>query len=99
MKYRYTYTLGTIEDGDREWFEKVNPSYVCTGETLEERYEEEEGRESGATTYVVMKATGKRWTPYGMCRDCGDHYIIARWSRYDRIDKGTFERTVDVEDR
>lgn len=99
MTYNWTYTVGKLEANENEFFERVNPGYICTGETLEERYEETEGREAGATTYVVMKSKGKRWTPYGMCRDCGDHYIIARWSRYDRIDKKTFKRTVDVEDR
>ena len=103
MKYTWTYKLGTIEESDCEWYERMNPGYKTTGETLEERYEEEQGRDGGATTYVVMKAEGinarRLGTPYGMCRDCGDHYIIAKWSRYDRIDKGTLKRTTDVEDR
>lgn len=47
------------------------------------------------TTYVVF--TGKR-TPYGYVRDCGDHYIKAQYSRYDRIDKNTLEITKDVDD-
>ena len=96
MKYTWTYTVGKLTE-DGEFFEKMNPGYKVTGETLEESYKEEFGRESGGTTYVVM--TGKNRTPYGMCRDCGDHYIIAKWDRYDRIDKGTLKRTVDVEDR
>lgn len=97
MTYTYEYTVGTIEASEIAFFEKMNPGYKCTGETLAERYEETEGREAGGTTYVVMK--GKNRTPYGMCRDCGDHYIIAKWDRYDRIDKGTLKRTVDVDDR
>lgn len=96
MRYNYTYKTGKLENDDRGYYERLNPGYKCTGETLEERYEEVEGRDGGACTYVVMKG---RFTQYGMCRDCGDHYIIARWSRYDRIDKGTFKRTLDVEDR
>lgn len=96
MEYTYTYTIEKLEDDENEFYERVNKGFTCTGETLTERYEETEGREAGSTTYVVMKG---RFTPYGMCRDCGDHYIIARWSRYDRIDKDTFIRSVDVEDR
>lgn len=96
MKYSYTYKTGKLEAGEEKFFEKVNPGFRCTGETLEERYEEAEGRDGGATTYVVMSG---RWTPYGMCRDCGDHYIIAKYSRYDRIEKGTLKRTADVDDR
>lgn len=99
MKYTYTYQVGTLDKDEAEFFERHNPGFECTGETLEEMYEEENGRDGGGTTYAVMRATKQRWTPYGMCRDCGDHYIIARWSRYDRIDKGTFNRTLDVEDR
>lgn len=99
MKYTWTYTIGTLEAGEASYFEKMNKGYKCTGETLEERYTEEQGRDGGATTYVVMKATARQWTPYGMCRDCGDHYIIAKWDKYVRIDKGTLKRTVDVEDR
>lgn len=100
MKYTTTYTIGTIKNEDREWFEKMNDGFKCTGETLEEVFEgrDDDGRlaDGGGTTYVVFKG---RFTAYGMCRDCGNHYIIARWSRYDRIEKGTFERTLDVEDR
>lgn len=96
LKYRWTYRIGELEQSDVEFFERVNPGYKCTGETLEERYEEESGRDGGGTTYAVMKG---RFTPYGMCRDCGDHYIIAKWDKYIRIDKGTLKKTVDVEDR
>lgn len=98
MTYTWTYTVGTIEEADQKWFNEHNEGFKCTGETLEERYEESEGRDSGSTTYVVMKATGRRFTPYQMCRDCGDHYIIAKWDKYIRIDKGTMKKTVDVED-
>lgn len=100
MKYKYTYETGTLEKGDKEWFEKVNRGYKCTGETLKEDFKgyNEKGLlvDGGGATYAVMKG---RFTRFGMCRDCGDHYIIARYSRYDRIDKGTFKRTIDVEDR
>lgn len=45
--------------------------------------------------YVVFRGS---WTRYDSIRDCGDHYIWARYSRYDRIDKETLEITRDVED-
>ena len=48
---------------------------------------------------LKMKPGQKGWTPTHCARDCGDHYIIARYDRYDRIDKGTFAMTKDVEDR
>lgn len=48
---------------------------------------------------VRMKQGHRGWTPFGTARDCGDHYIIARYSRFDRLDKKTMEVTRDVEDR
>lgn len=72
-------------------FEKMNRGWKVTGELLEEKFPDGSG-----TTYVVM--TGPFTNTY-MCRDCGDHYIIARWSRWDRIDKGTLKITVGVDDR
>lgn len=55
----------------------------------------------GTTTRIIvkMKPGYKGWTPYMCARDCGDHYIIARYDRFDRIDKGTHAITKDVEDR
>lgn len=87
-----------MNEEERAYYENAFEGFTCTGETLEETYEEEEGRDAGGCTYVVYKANGRKWTPYGMCRDCGDHYIIAKWSSYVRIDKGTLKKTVDVED-
>ena len=89
-----TYKIGVLPPEEVEYFEFLNKGFKCTGKTLEERYTDAFGFEQ-STTYVVM--TGK-FTPYGMCRDCGDHYTIARWSRYDRIDKDTFEITYDTKD-
>ena len=44
---------------------------------------------------VVVKGS---WTPYGFIRDCGGHYIVALYSRYDRISKDLQTITEDVED-
>lgn len=48
---------------------------------------------------LKMKPGYKGWTPYGTARDCGDYYIIARYDRYDRLDKRTLKITKDVDDR
>ena len=81
---------GTIErsEENRKYFE-IN-GLKMTGETLTL------GDEKSNCTYVVFKG---RHTPYGYVRDCGNHYIKAQYSRYDRIDKETLEITRDVEDR
>ena len=95
----YNFKINQFNMNDREWYENVNPGFVCTGETLEERYTGNDEYDSSMTEYVVMKATKRNYTSYGMCRDCGDHFIIARYSRYDRIDKKTLKITFDTEDR
>ena len=50
--------------------------------------------------HIATKAvfTGT-FTAHGAIRDCGDHYIAAQYSRYDRIDKDTMRVTKDVPDR
>ncbi len=80
-----------FDDDEIAWFTRMNPDHSMTGDTLTERFPDGSGH-----TLVIF--TGP-YTAYGMCRDCGDHYIIARYSRYDRIDKDTLEITKDVEDR
>ena len=61
-------------------------------------YLEEEGAVSGRV--VLKPKPGHRaWTPTGCARDCGDHYIVARYCSYDRVEKRTMAVTEDVEDR
>lgn len=48
---------------------------------------------------LKMKRGFKGFTPYMTARDCGDHYILAMYDRYDRLDKKTWKLTTDVEDR
>lgn len=57
--------------------------------------------EDGMCDRVIVKTKQgcEGWTPFGTARDCGNHYIIARYSRYDRLDKQTMEVTKNVEDR
>ena len=95
MAYTWTYKRGKLDNDDAKFYERVNPGYKCTGETLEERYKADNELDEGATTYVVMKG---KFTPFGMCRDCGNHYIIAHYTHYVRVDKDTLKREVDVED-
>lgn len=75
---------------DLDWFRKANKGWEPTGDLL---YSSSPGSES--CTYVVF--TGS-YTRHLMCRDCGDHFIIAKHDRYDRIDKETMKVTEDVED-
>lgn len=100
MSYTTTYTHKVGTTDDTQYYETLNPGWKCTGETLEEHCEtrDDDGHlvDGGGCTYVVL--TGP-FTAWGMCRDCGDHYVIARWSRYDRIEKDTLKITFDVEDK
>lgn len=50
----------------------------------------------GFCSYIVVKG---RYTPSLCSRDCGDYFIVARYDRYDRVDKETFKITKDVEDK
>lgn len=98
---QYTFERGKIEktEENKKWYDRRG--YHMTGETLKqtalyygdgtmERPVEE------ICEYIVFKGS---WTRYDTVRDCGDHYIIARYSRWDRIDKATMEITFDVEDK
>lgn len=83
-----------ITEADRKWYEKMNAGFSATRETIRLTGKDRYGLPY-AITYPVFKGT---WTPYGMCREVGDHYIIALWSSYLRVDKGTLKITYDVED-
>lgn len=71
---------------------RYEPPLTPTGEVIE----------VSSTSYptlinkVVVQGS---WTPYGFIRDCGEHYIIALYSRYDRISKDLQTVTEDTEDR
>lgn len=89
-----TYRIGELlSKEDMEWYGKANKDSGMkpTGETLNCTWSD-----GTSMTYVVFKGTR---TPYGYVRDCGNHYIIARYSSYTRIDKGTMKVTEDVNDR
>lgn len=82
--------VGTIEQSEENKKFYNQKGYTMTGETLTL------GDETENCTYIVFKGS---WTRYGTVRDCGNHYIKAQHSSYDRIDKETLEITRDVEDR
>lgn len=88
-------TLGTIEKtpDNMNWYNRKG--YTMTGETLTEALTDIGGKEY-VTEYIVFKGT---WTRSHSVRDCGDHYIIARYSRYDRINKSDLSIIRDVEDK
>lgn len=69
--------------------------FEYTGEIIEIEYQDQAKR-TITNSYRVVKG---KFTPYYSIRDCGDHYIKANYSTYDRIDKETLEITRDVEDR
>ena len=55
-------------------------------------------RESVTKPIFKVKPGFKKFTPYLCVRDCGNHYIIAGYSSYTRIEKETMEIIHDVED-
>ena len=82
-----------------KFFERVYPGYKCTGEVLEEKFPN-----GSIKSWVVFKSSSPKTqlTPYDVCRDCGDHYVIARCyineRRYDRIEENSLECTYNVKD-
>lgn len=87
MKVKRIYTE-PVEVQDWKGFE-------YTGEIMEIEYKD---GLSGVVTHSFRVVKGK-FTPSGGVRDCGDHYIKANYSSYDRIDKDTLKVTRDVKDR
>ena len=85
------FELGTIEKtpDNIKWYNRKG--YTMTGETLAETLPD-----GTYTNYVIFFGS---WTRSGTVRDCGDHFIIARYSRYDKINKNDLSIIEDVEDR
>ena len=79
-----------ITDNDRAYYQRFYTKHNVVGLLQEE---------NETRIIVKMKQGYKGWTPTGCARDCGDHYIVARYSRYDSVDKKTLNITKDVEDR
>lgn len=80
MKVTRIYTK-PVEKQDWKGFE-------YTGEIVEIEYLSEPLRMVETVSLRVVKG---KFTPYMGIRDCGDHYIKANYSSYDRIEKGTLE--------
>ena len=74
------------------YFQQFYPEHTVIGYLLEE------DPDSVVDGRVVLKSKPgcHAWTPTGCARDCGDHYIIARYCSYDRVDKDTMKITKDV---
>lgn len=86
--------INDVSEDDMRWFSAQHPHHNVVG-FMRETYS------GGGSTRVIlkMKPGHKGWTPSGTARDCGDHYIVARYSQYDRVDKKTLTITRDVDDK
>lgn len=71
-----------IDDTDKAYFQRFYKNHNIIG-LLEE----------DTITRVIVKAKNRAgcWTPFGTARDCGKYYIIAKYSRYVKIDKETLQ--------
>lgn len=83
-------TIRDLTAEEKEYFQKFYTKHTVIG-IMEEN--------DNSRVIVKMKRGYKGFTPAGCARDCGNHYIIARYSRYDSVDKNTLEIAKDVEDR
>ena len=96
MEHNYSkkYRLEVNGDFNHSFYERCWNGFTVTGDLLHEIcYVDDVFYES--TTYVIFKGY---YTPYGMCRDCGDHFIIACWDHYNKINKSDMTVEYDVED-
>jgi hypothetical protein len=83
-------TILPIDDEERAQYQRFYKEHTPVG-WMEE--------ESITRLIVKMKRGYKGWTPSGCARDCGDHYIVAHYGSYTRVDKRTLTVTKDVEDK
>ena len=79
-----------INEEDREYFQKFYPRHNIVG-LLE--------MENETTIILKMKKGYNGFTPSGCVRDCGDHFILANYFCYYRIDKKTLCVTKSNEDK
>ena len=82
-------TIRNLTEEEKTYFQRFYKVHTVVG-MMEEENEDR--------IIVKMKRGHKGFTPYGVARDCGNHYIIARYSSCDSVDKKTLEVTKDVED-
>ena len=71
-----------INNEDKAYFQRFYKNHDVIG-LLEE----------DTITRVIIKAKNcvGCWTPHGTARDCGNYYIIAKYSTYLKVDKKTLQ--------
>lgn len=71
-----------ISKEDKDFFQKCYKNHNVVGLMEEE-----------TITRVILKAKNRwgNWTPHGTARDCGNYYIIAKYSTYLKVDKKTLQ--------
>lgn len=83
-------TIRNLTEEEKAYFQRFYKAHEVIGMM--------EG-ENESRIIVKMKRGHKGFTPYGVARDCGNHYIIANYNSYDSVDKKTLEVAKDVEDK
>lgn len=83
-----------VDQEEKDWFAKWYKDHDVIG------FMHEYG-DGYSISRVILKAktNSGNWTPSGCARDCGDHYIVAKYSSYDRVSKKRHKITKDVPDR
>ena len=93
---KMTITIKTLNADDVAWFGRFYPKHNVIGDMV---FTDDKTGETYDKIIVKMKPGCNGYTPTGTVRDCGDHYIEAKYSRFDKIDKKTLDITKDVEDK
>lgn len=79
-----------VNEDEMKWFSGCHPNFNVLGFLVT----------SFVSKIILKPKRGKKgFTPYDCVRDCGDHYVIAQYASYTRVDKKTGEMTYNVEDK
>ena len=98
---KYTVIENGLTDEEREQFQKYYSDHTVTKDLLQIDSISDNGNSGQMIRVIIVKGT---WTPSGCARDCGDHYIKANYSRYDKLirfhETSLITRVIkDVEDK
>lgn len=96
---KFTINRNDLTAEDILSYNKLNPGYTATGDTITCEYTNYYGQEC-KETYVLFKAADAKhhWTPYHMARQTSKYIIIARYDRYWKLTLKGEIVSLDAED-
>lgn len=95
----FTIKRNSLTAEEKERFERYNPGYVTTGDTIVFDYTSRYGQHE-SEELVIFKAADRKhnWTRYGMARQTSKYIILARYDRYYKLTLNGKIVSLDAED-